>query len=71
MSIRQTSQIFLRTGIANMPHADNGLWDGARADAASPKGKGSSSGKKGIELRMDLPEPCGCIKPITKRAKIK
>ena len=46
----------------------NALWDGPFDTTGYPKGKGSSSGKNGIKLRFDDPS-CGCMMPITKKAK--
>lgn len=47
------------------------LLDGPLDVAGFPKQKGSSSGKNGMKLRMELPEGCDCIKPITARVKSK
>lgn len=54
---------------------ENSLWDGPLSQANRPHGKGSSSGSKGMKLK--LMQPCGCIgncacdlsAPITARVK--
>jgi len=54
---------------------ENTIWDGPLSQANRPHGKGSSSGSKGMKLK--LMQPCGCISscsctisiPITSRAK--
>ena len=54
---------------------ENTLWDGPLSQDGRPHGKGSSSGSKGIKLK--LMQPCGCIgdcgcstsTPITQRVK--
>lgn len=50
----------------------NALWDGPLDMTDFPMGKGSSSGKNGMEV---LKASCGCgassMMPITQRAKIK
>lgn len=53
----------------------NALWDGPLNLDGFPKGKGSSSGKDGMKLKM---AGCGCYcdsapytEPITKRAKVR
>ena len=55
---------------------ENTLWDGPLSQEGRPHGKGSSSGSKGMKLK--LMQPCGCIGdcgcaglqgPITQRAK--
>lgn len=54
---------------------ENTLWDGPLSQASRPHAKGSSSGSKGMKLK--LMQPCGCIgdcscslsAPITSRAK--
>jgi len=55
---------------------ENTLWDGPLSQAGRPHEKGSSSGAKGMKLK--LMQPCGCIGdcgcsglsgPITSRAK--
>ena len=45
----------------------NHLWDGPLDTTGYPKGKGSSSGKDGIRLKLDRPQYKGG--PITQRAK--
>ena len=54
---------------------ENTIWDGPLSQDGRPHGKGSSSGSKGMKLK--LMQPCGCIgncvcdllAPITARAK--
>ena len=54
---------------------ENAIWDGPLSQVSRPHGKGSSSGAKGMKLK--LMQPCGCIgdcacnlsAPITSRAK--
>ena len=38
---------------------ENTLWDGPLSQEGRPHGKGSSSGSKGMKLK--LMQPCGCI----------
>ena len=48
---------------------ENTLWDGPLSQANRPHGKGSSSGAKGMKLKL---ADCGCDSlklPITTRAK--
>jgi hypothetical protein len=45
----------------------NHLWDGPLDTSGYPKGKGSSSGKNGMVLKLDRPEYKSG--PITQRAK--
>jgi len=47
----------------------NHLWDGPLDTDGYPKGKGSSSGKNGIKLKMDCGDKLPGIMPITQRAK--
>jgi len=47
----------------------NHLWDGPLDTDGYPKGKGSSSGKNGIKLKMDCGDESPMIMPITQRAK--
>ena len=55
---------------------ENTLWDGPLSQANRPHGKGSSSGKNGMKIKVM--QPCGCVGncgcgelkgPITQRAK--
>lgn len=57
----------------NGPTGANALWDGPLNLDGFPKGKGSSSGKDGMKLKM---AGCGCCcdstvypEPITKKAR--
>lgn len=45
----------------------NALWDGPLNTTGYPKGKGSSSGKNGIKLRLD--DPIYKPGPITMKAQ--
>jgi hypothetical protein len=48
---------------------ENTLWDGPLSQLGRPHGKGSSSGKNGMKLKL---EDCGCESlkgPITSRVK--
>ena len=47
---------------------ENAAWDGPIDLTDFPKGKGSSSGKNGLEL-LKAPFECGHGTPITQRAK--
>jgi hypothetical protein len=47
---------------------ENAIWDGPLSKEGFPMGKGSSSGKDGLEVSK---YPCECgTGPITQRAKI-
>tara|TARA_R110000764_G_scaffold207317_1_gene292907 strand:+ start:787 stop:954 length:168 start_codon:yes stop_codon:yes gene_type:complete len=48
---------------------ENTLWDGPLSQENRPHGKGSSSGKNGMKLKLDVPCTCGAGTPITQRAK--
>ena len=56
-----------KEGVSGLNH----LWDGPLDMSAYPKGKGSSSGKNGMKLKLD----CGCghfiPEPITQKAKMR
>lgn len=48
---------------------ENTIWDGPLSQSSRPHGKGSSSGAKGMKLKL---ADCGCDSlkgPITQRAK--
>ena len=48
---------------------ENTIWDGPLSQVGRPHGKGSSSGSKGMKLKL---ADCGCNSlkgPITQRAK--
>ena len=47
---------------------ENAVWDGPIDLTDFPKGKGSSSGKNGLEV-LKAPFECGHGTPITSRAK--
>ena len=46
---------------------ENTLWDGPLSQAGRPHGKGSSSGKNGMKLKLD--QPTYKAGAITQRAK--
>ena len=47
---------------------ENAIWDGPLSKEGFPMGKGSSSGKNGLEVSK---YPCHCGgEPITQRAKV-
>ena len=48
---------------------ENTLWDGPLSQEGRLHGKGSSSGKDGMKLKLDQPCACGAGTPITQRAK--
>jgi hypothetical protein len=48
----------------------NAIWDGPLDTTGYPKGQGYSGGKNGIKLRFDDPD-CGCMIPITQKAKMR
>ncbi len=47
---------------------ENAIWDGPLSKKGFPMGKGSSSGKDGLEVSK-APFTCGHGTPITQRAK--
>jgi hypothetical protein len=47
---------------------ENAIWDGPLSKEGFPMGKGSSSGKDGLEVSK-APFTCGHGTPITQRAK--
>jgi hypothetical protein len=54
-----------KPGVSGLNH----LWDGPLDTSAYPKGKGSSSGKNGMKLKLDCGRGSFIPEPITQRAK--
>lgn len=56
-----------RPGASGLNH----LWDGPLDTSNYPKGKGSSSGKNGMKLKLDCPCDTYNTMPITQKVKLK